>query len=79
MRRLEVLARSLVDEPGYRTCGEDYWLVAHSPSTKQVSWVSTDYVVYCDPAEGFDVSAEALGGLPGAPPLLWPDDDEDRG
>lgn len=70
------LARSRIDETGYRRKGGWYWLVAHARSDDVVSWVSADGIVYRDAASSFEADAERLARLPGAPVLYWPDDDE---
>jgi len=70
------LARSKIDETGYRRAGGWYWLVAYARGDGVVSWVSADDIVYGDAASTFDVEPEQLARLPGAPVLYWPDDDE---
>ncbi|MCE9638048.1 MAG: hypothetical protein K8T90_20290 [Planctomycetes bacterium] len=70
------LARSRIDEIGYRGMGGWYWLVSYSRSTGRVSWVSSDTIVYADSAATFDVELPQLERLPAKRVLHWPDDDE---
>jgi hypothetical protein len=53
-----VLLRSLITEDGYREEGEYVWVVGYRPQAagREVSWLASDYQVYSDAVESFDVS-----------------------
>jgi len=59
-----VLAEARVDEVGYLTACEFYWIVAFRAASRTVLWVSADYFVYENPVTHFRLTEEQLRRLP---------------
>lgn len=57
------LARAVVDELGYLAKGEYAWIVGYDSVSHEVSWVSSDFHVYKNPAGDFDLNVDELGRL----------------
>lgn len=57
-----LLARSRVGELGYRAEGEFVWVVAYRPERigREVTWVASDYKVYSDAIDSFDLDPSWL-------------------
>ncbi len=58
-----VLAKSGVDEVGYRCGGEYVWILGMSSDGERVSWVADDFHVYTDLASGFELTEVHLARL----------------
>jgi hypothetical protein len=58
-----MLAEGLVDEPGYLTRGQYYWVLRYLPGDGAVRWVSEDFQVYQNAASDFRLSATELDAL----------------
>ncbi|MEN9359889.1 MAG: hypothetical protein RL095_1424 [Verrucomicrobiota bacterium] len=56
------LIRCRHEEVGYRSVGEFVWVINFNPELKgkEVSWMASDYCVYRDAVEQFDVEPEWL-------------------
>lgn len=54
------LAEAQRDEPGYLTRGDFVWIVGYAPATKIVRWVSSDYHVYANHLDFFDIETGLL-------------------
>jgi len=58
------LARCAEGQLGYLTPGAWYWLLARAKDGSRVRWVSSDFHVYADSSEAFDVPPDLLRRLP---------------
>lgn len=61
-----LLARSLTEDPGYRSAGEYVWLVRcreQPAGVYTVVWVSDDFQLYQAPAEAFAIDAADIARL----------------
>lgn len=58
-----VLARAVVEEPGYLWPGHWYWVVGAKGDPALVQWVSTDLEVYTNMATDFDLTTQQLTAL----------------
>lgn len=57
------LAQAVVDELGYLSRGQYVWVLSYDPGPSTVSWVSSDYFIYKNPADDFDLHEAALATL----------------
>lgn len=57
------LAEVLVEELGYLAKGEFVWILRYDAPSHEVSWVSSDFFVYRNSADDFDLDDDALASL----------------
>jgi hypothetical protein len=57
------LAPAVVDDPGYASKGQYYWVLQYLSESSEVRWVSDDYQVYRNSASDFHLSEDQLGAL----------------
>lgn len=58
-----VMAEAVVDEPGYLSRGQRYWVLRSLRGLGEVRWVSDDFQVYQNAASDFRLSASQLETL----------------
>ena len=63
-----VRARARRQELGYLDEGDVCWLLSANLSARTVQWVSTDYFVYTNPIDDFEISDTELAELSGRGP-----------
>ncbi len=58
-----LIAEAVVEEPGYLSRGQRYWVLRYLRGSNEVRWVSDDFHVYQNAVSDFRLSASQLDRL----------------
>ena len=58
-----LIAEAVVDEPGYLSRGQRYWVLRYLRGANEVRWVSDDFQIYQNAASDFRLTANQLADL----------------